>query len=111
MKGNRNNNMEQRGPLGTTLPRKMTTTLPVVAPQHNGARFESILFTITKNNLMDTTYPPIIFQPMTMSRISKRALLLFDVHTTPHHTTPHHTTPHHTTPHHTTPHHTTIMKD
>jgi hypothetical protein len=31
MKGNRN--IEQRGPLGKTLPRKMTTTLPVVAQQ------------------------------------------------------------------------------
>jgi hypothetical protein len=31
MKGNRN--IEQRGPLGQTLPRKMTTTLPIVAQQ------------------------------------------------------------------------------
>jgi hypothetical protein len=31
MKGNRN--IEQRGPLGKTLPRKMTTTLPAVAQQ------------------------------------------------------------------------------
>jgi hypothetical protein len=31
MKGN--SNIEQRGPLGKTLPRKMTTTLPVVAQQ------------------------------------------------------------------------------
>jgi hypothetical protein len=31
MKGNRN--IEQRGPLGKTLPRKTTTTLPVVAQQ------------------------------------------------------------------------------
>jgi hypothetical protein len=65
MKGNRN--IEQRGPLGKTLPSKTTTNSPVVAQQWS--RFESV-FTIT--NLTDT----IICQPMAMFIISKRALFV-----------------------------------
>jgi hypothetical protein len=65
MKGNRN--IEKRGPLGKTLPRKTTTILPVVSQQR--CPLVSI-FTIL--NQMDT----IIFQQMSMLRTSKRALFV-----------------------------------
>jgi hypothetical protein len=65
MKGNRN--IEQRGPLGKTLPRKKT--LLCLLLRNNGARFE-LIFTIT--NLTDT----IICQPTAMSIISKRTLFV-----------------------------------